>query len=167
MAKSPSFGCYYLGMRPVYLLITLALIAAVGAPFYLKGPSGQSLFDVDQFFATPELPMPAKPVYKWQDAQGVWQFGDEPPAGVMAQEVAIRPNMPPIKTDWAAQLEAREAAAAAAAAAEAPAEDASGKPGLGDVYGPQAIEQAEAAARLMDDHHAQLEEVMKLTQGKK
>ncbi len=58
-------------MKLFYLLITLVLIAAVGAPFFLEGPTGQPLMRVDQVIDDTVPSMPTR-VYRWQDRHGVW-----------------------------------------------------------------------------------------------
>lgn len=157
-------------MRLLYFIFVFALIAAVVAPFYLKGPDGMPLMTVDKFVDdnTPEALVTPTEVYRWQDADGVWQFGDEPPATAGAQAVEIRPNITPIKADWVAQLEAQEAEKAAASGtstvigppADTPIVPTNSMPGLGDVYNGDALHKAEDTARMMEDYMENLSGVL-------
>tara|TARA_Y100001934_G_C12177803_1_gene689933 strand:- start:151 stop:609 length:459 start_codon:yes stop_codon:yes gene_type:complete len=68
--------------------MSLALIAAIGGLFFIKGPNGQPLLTFSDLKPeTPQLPAElGEPttVYKWKDENGVWQFSSEPVEGVDA-----------------------------------------------------------------------------------
>lgn len=75
-------------------LMLAVLLIAIALPFtLLKGKDGAPLMSIDKV-KMPELAMPEMPdldfslpgnkpepdtVYKWQDAQGIWQFSSTPP----------------------------------------------------------------------------------------
>ena len=145
-------------MRLFYLIVSLALIAAVVAPFYIKGPTGQPLMRVSDVLDD-TLPVQETTVYRWQDAEGVWQYGDTPPASVNAEPVEVRPNITPIKADWAAEWSARHPE-------EQAVENGTMAPGtatvsdIGDVYDGAAMQKAEHAAKLMEQRIHELKDVM-------
>ncbi|MEM7218118.1 MAG: DUF4124 domain-containing protein [Pseudomonadota bacterium] len=79
-------------MRLFYLLLTIALIAALAAPFVLKAPNGQPLMRVEDVLddsTAGRVSAAPTTVYRWQDASGIWQYGSAPPAGTAAQPVQI------------------------------------------------------------------------------
>jgi len=77
-------------MRTFSIVLTLVLVAAVIVPMYLKDPSGKPIMSADDWI--PETPEPIKaqaPMYKWQDADGVWQFGEAPPDDATAELIEL------------------------------------------------------------------------------
>ncbi len=148
-------------MRLVYLIIGLALIGAMVLPFFMTGPDGLPLMTMDKFIDdnTPEVLDTPTEVYRWKDADGVWQFGDTPPETVNAETVEIEENLTPIKATWAAELKAREAQAG----------EANTGPNvkiLHDAYGGKALQKAKDAAGLVEGHSEQLEELLKIAKPK-
>ena len=134
-----------------FAILILALLAALIAPFFLRGPNGQPLMTLDDFIDTPTTSVDLTPtsVYRWKDEYGVWQFGDDPPAGVEAQEMEIRDKITRVKADWIEQLEAVQAAGKPAGGTAVTGE----VPGLVDIYSGEALEQARNAAELMTEHY--------------
>ncbi len=132
-----------------FVMLTLALLAALVAPFFLRGPDGQPLMTIDDFIETPAASISITPtnVYRWQDEYGVWQFGDEPPLGVEAQVMEIRDKITRVKSDWIEQLEAQQAAHSASSV------PGGQMPSLVDIYSGEALEQAKNAAELMTEHY--------------
>jgi hypothetical protein len=98
-------------------------------------------------------------VYRWRDAEGIWQFGDNPPDPASAERVEIRPNITPIKADWVAQVKERKAAEEAPRKKLTPAEKSTS--GIGDVYDGQALQKAKDAAGQLESQTEQLEALMK------
>lgn len=92
-------------MRRLYrnFIRTLLLLFVFSAvfPFVYPWQDGKPLLSLNQLKlpALPELPwsntdradQPVT-VYKWQDAEGSWQFGNEPPQGVAYESRELDPN---------------------------------------------------------------------------
>lgn len=86
--------------------LMLGIVAAVAGPFFIKKPDGTPLLNWRDFI--PDNPVqsvkesirPSAPtkMYKWQDAKGQWQFGDQPPEGVAAQEMQVKTQINSMKT---------------------------------------------------------------------
>ena len=133
------------------VILVLFLVAALIAPFFLRGPDGQPLMTLDDFIEVPSPSVSINPpqVYRWQDEHGVWQFGDDPPAGVEAQEIEIRDKITRVKADWIEQLEAVQAAGKPTGSGTATGD----MPSLVDIYSGEALEQAKHAAELMGEHY--------------
>lgn len=91
------------------MIRTLLLLLVLGAvfPFVYPWSDGKPLLSLNDltFPAAPDLSLPDialsqndKPasqpvvVYKWQDAEGGWQFGSKPPQGVNYEVVELDPN---------------------------------------------------------------------------
>ena len=89
-------------MRLVYLILTLALIAAVAGPFFMKGPDGAPLMTVDKVVEdnVPDT-LRSTEAYRWQDASGKWHFSDEPPQQSGAEQFTITPNHTTLERGWA------------------------------------------------------------------
>lgn len=77
-------------MKWVYRLFTLGiLVVAIGIPFFIDNKQGEPMLSLPK--ASDILPGKAllnepssaltgnRTVYKWQDAQGGWHYGDTPP----------------------------------------------------------------------------------------
>ncbi len=67
-------------MRLFSIVLILVLIGAIVAPMYIEGPNGRPLM------------APDKLIYRWQDEFGVWQFGEDAPAGVDAEQMHVDPE---------------------------------------------------------------------------
>ncbi len=91
------------------MIRTLLLLLVLGAvfPFVYPWSDGKPLLSLNDLAlpAAPDLSLPDialsqsdKPagqpvvVYKWQDAEGGWQFGSKPPQGVNYEVVELDPN---------------------------------------------------------------------------
>jgi hypothetical protein len=85
-------------------LLLLALVAGLAAPFFLKGPNGLPLLNYKDFIPTPDsvmnsiTPKAETKLYKWKDAKGHWQFGDNPPEGVGASTMQVKTQINSMKT---------------------------------------------------------------------
>ena len=73
------------------LIVTLVIAAALAGLFgywYFNPRSvpwwARDIVPVQQYASTI--------LYKWRDAQGRWQYGGSPPAGVSYQEVEVNPD---------------------------------------------------------------------------
>ena len=100
-------------------LMILVVLAALVAPFVLRGPDGQPIMELNDVLpdamgverslegaldraenAAGELLGEDAPtgtagmtrVVRWQDANGVWHFAQEAPEGVVAEEMLIDPD---------------------------------------------------------------------------
>jgi hypothetical protein len=104
-------------------LISLAVMVggALVLPWFLKGPDGKPLVDkMDEVKAqalredsTVSTEKTRQTFYKWQDANGVWQFGDSVPDGI---------NAVPVQVDTAANIIRSEKAPVAVADPGKPAQ---------------------------------------------
>ncbi|MEM7364720.1 MAG: DUF4124 domain-containing protein [Pseudomonadota bacterium] len=71
-------------------IIVLLVVAACIAPFFIKGPGGEPLMTVDDWFEPSEsADQDAVVVYKWQDADGTWHYTDELPPDVEGVVVSL------------------------------------------------------------------------------
>lgn len=91
-------------MKPFFILISLVLVAAIAAPFFLT-LQGQPLITVDEVLddATPDLLKTSTEVYRWQDEHGGWHFSEEPPpqANVRnAETVQIEDKITSLGKQW-------------------------------------------------------------------
>lgn len=129
--------------------ITLGLLigGAVVLPYFLKGPDGKSLMDmVPDIDTTLSTEQTRQTYYKWKDANGIWQFGDNPPEGVhkiavnidTAANILQATNTPTPKPEQNAKPKA-----------EVP------QPGTNAIFNPaaakQALEDAQAIQGMMED----------------
>lgn len=72
-------------------LMMIVLVAAMGAPYFLKGRNGEPLMDfVNQQSSDILSTEKTRQQYqKWQDENGVWHFGDNVPNGVKTEVVSV------------------------------------------------------------------------------
>lgn len=87
------------------LMTALVLLAAIGLPFFINNQKGEPMLSLpskDDFLPGTQsaggIPLPATTtqVFKWQDKDGTWHYGDQPPAGmelVETVEVDSRTNV--------------------------------------------------------------------------
>ena len=138
-------------MRLAYLLISMVLIAAVVAPFYIKGPSGAPLMTVDDIVDdnTPEI-LKNTEAYRWQDEYGNWHFSDDPSENSAAQQFEIKSNLTPFKASWVAQEAARNS--------DNPASGT--ELSISDAYSGQAMEKAKQAAAMLEQRGEALDALM-------
>ncbi len=88
------------------IMIVIVILACAG-PFFINGPDGNPLMTLEDLkpditspadllpdALTPD-PAPAAPtrVYRWQDADGVWQFSNNPADAQGAEEMALDGNI--------------------------------------------------------------------------
>ena len=145
-------------MRLFSIILVLVLVGAVLAPMYIKGPNGQPIMTADDW--VPEKPAalaPDKPVYKWRDEFGVWQFGENPPEGVDAVPTSIDPDssMTVMGDEWNVEDLVNEPKRA-----KPPTADFTMSSPM-DVYqnAPKLIEAAKQAANQMSKHTQELDAV--------
>ncbi len=71
------------------------MVAVLGLPFYFDRLQGFSFSGQDQQNSTLSIGSPQGPevisrVYKWQDADGIWQYSDAPPPeGVAVETLSV------------------------------------------------------------------------------
>lgn len=71
-------------------LMLAVLVAAVIAPYFIKGSDGQPLMSFDS--PAPDIlssEETRQQFVKWQDASGVWHFGETAPDGVQSETVHV------------------------------------------------------------------------------
>lgn len=100
-------------MKIFVKLMLFIVVAAVAAPFIIKGPNGRPLMTLDRLH-TPQVDLPdfsraadavkagldhmgddsdkVKAVFKWQDEKGVWHFSDKVERGQTAQKLSVDPT---------------------------------------------------------------------------
>ena len=100
-------------MKLFVKLMLLIIVAALAAPFVIKGPDGKALVSLDRL-RTPavilpdfsaavdavksgmseveEEPAKVMAVYKWQDEKGVWHFSDKLEPGRAVQKLDVNPD---------------------------------------------------------------------------
>lgn len=81
-------------MKWIYRFLTLVMLAgALAVPFFINNQQGEPMLSLpkpgdllpgsaSQQVADLPLMPGSQTVYKWQDKDGVWQYGDIPPSGV-------------------------------------------------------------------------------------
>ena len=82
-------------------LMILILVAGFVGLFFIEGPDGKPLLSLDALLedlspATAVVEKsPAKPVkvYKWQDKNGIWQFGSQPVDGEDVEVMELDGNI--------------------------------------------------------------------------
>jgi hypothetical protein len=68
----------------------LILVAAVAAPYFIKGRDGKPLMEFGKESLDILSTEKTRQQYqKWQDENGVWHFGDDIPEGVQAEVVNV------------------------------------------------------------------------------
>ncbi len=73
-------------------LITIGILlgGALALPYFLTGPDGKPLMDMESAIDTTlSTDQTRQTYYKWQDANGVWHFGDTVPEGVKKVAVSV------------------------------------------------------------------------------
>jgi hypothetical protein len=91
-------------MKPFLILCSLAVLAAVVGPFFMK-VNGQPIMTTDKLIddSTPDALKAPTTVYRWQDAQGNWHFGNERPedtAGQRVETIAVEERMTRLGSGW-------------------------------------------------------------------
>ncbi len=91
-------------MKPFLVLCGGAVIAAVVAPFFLK-IDGVPLMTTDELIDdhTPAALKTPTRVYRWQDADGSWHFGSEPPPdahGARVESIEIEERITTLERGW-------------------------------------------------------------------
>lgn len=159
-------------MRRIYKnlirTLLLLLVFSIVFPFVYPWKDGKPLLSLNQlkFPTLPEMSLPELPlskqedgqkvtVYKWQDAQGSWQFGNQPPQGVAFVVLELDPNT---------NLLAAEETTPVSTPAATPEKQPPAEPGSGEIvfgYTPDKIEAMMEKTRQVRDsmntHHQSLE----------
>lgn len=100
-------------MKIFVKLMLFIVVAAVAAPFVIKGPDGRPWMTLDSL-RTPDANLPdfskatdalkaglntlgdepvkARAVFKWQDETGMWHFSDNKERGRSAEKLTVDPN---------------------------------------------------------------------------
>lgn len=145
-------------MKTKIVMMVGLLLAAVAAPYFMKGPDGQPLMnllpEVDSQLSTEET---RQTFYKWQDEKGQWHFGDDVPQGAktVAVDVDTAANVlqsvkVPVKEEVAPKKRAAEPVAPAI-------------PGLPMTVDPteipKLIDDAKNVQSLVDDRSKQLQQI--------
>ena len=149
-------------MRFAYFIITLTLIAALVAPFYLKGPTGAPIMSWDKLVedSTPEV-LVNREAYRWQDEQGRWHFSDAP--SEQGERFEIEHNITTMESKWAKEaMRAQSAGSAGGSGTKGAISDMLKGTDLSipDVYSGSAIDKAKEAAALIEDRGTMLDELM-------
>jgi hypothetical protein len=90
-------------MKILVKLLLLALVAALAAPFFIKGPNGQPLINFKDLISGNGVingftPKKETQLYRWKNAKGELQFGDNPPNGVQASKMQVKTQINSMKT---------------------------------------------------------------------
>ena len=116
-------------MKLFVKLMLFIVVAALAAPFILKGPDGRPLMSLDMLKA-PDVKLPdfskaadavsaslnkageepskAVAVYKWQDENGSWHFSDNVEQGQSAQKLNVDPNANLVHYEGAGESRAQD-----------------------------------------------------------
>ncbi|MFK7913984.1 MAG: DUF4124 domain-containing protein [Pseudomonadales bacterium] len=88
-------------MRPTLIICALAVLGALVAPFFLK-IGGQPIMTIDEVVddATPDALHTPTEIYRWQDADGSWHFGQQPPSGSNAESVSVEDKITRMDKGW-------------------------------------------------------------------
>jgi hypothetical protein len=90
-------------MKILVKLLLLALVAALAAPFFIKGPNGQPLINFKDLIAgnaaiSGFTPKTETKLYRWKNEKGELQFGDNPPNGSQAEQMQVTTHINSMKT---------------------------------------------------------------------
>lgn len=88
-------------MKPFAVICILVLLGALVAPFFIT-VNGQPLLSLDKVLSdmTPDAVNTPTEVYRWQDENGSWHFGEAPPAAVAAERVRVDDRITPMDSGW-------------------------------------------------------------------
>lgn len=85
-------------MKWIYRIFTLIILAgALAIPFFMKNKQGEPMMSLPTLndlspsamvSSTPSISSD-RTVYKWQDTNGVWHYGDEPPEGAQFSTLVV------------------------------------------------------------------------------
>ncbi len=155
---------YHSRVKPFYMFISLFVIAALVAPFFLE-IDGKPLMRPEDALPNPKAMLPtAEPaIYRWQDADGVWQFSETPPANGGAEKMSIRPNIDPMPaTKLPTEAEPVAACGPPGPAAPSPLSTIPGIGGL--LQGKELMHEAQAQADALEKRGANMDETLKALQ---
>lgn len=88
-------------MRPMLIICALAVLGALIAPFFLT-VGGKPIMTVDDVVddATPDVLQSPTEIYRWQDANGTWHFGEQPPSDGVAESVSVEDKITRMDSSW-------------------------------------------------------------------
>lgn len=137
-------------------LIFVVLAAAIIAPMFIKGPDGEPIMSLSDWI--PEKPdvsaiapgsSEPQQFYRYQDADGNWQYTDRPPEGVQVETVAVDTNVNRMDSVEIKPRETKEASRPTAPGVAGYVENLK-----------NAKQDAEAVQQLMDDRNEQLKDAL-------
>ncbi|MBM95109.1 MAG: hypothetical protein CMI09_04590 [Oceanospirillaceae bacterium] len=135
------------------IILGVLVGGAFAFPYFMKGPDGKPLMDLD-IDTTISTEQTRQTFYKWQDGDGVWQFGDNPPEGVAKIAVNV---------DTAANILRSDKVAPTTATAPREFKPEIPKPGTNAILNPgaaqDAVENAKALQGVLDDRAKLIDEV--------
>lgn len=165
-------------MSLIIKFFAFILVLGLAGMFVLKDPNGQAFLSVDDFIpdtskitASVEKILPEQVVgggsektmvYRWQDANGNWQFSDQPPSDVIAEQVLIDTHLnsdiaPPTPKTKAPVSEQRSGNAVWIG-------DSDSTPSIGTTVSPDKIEKlvddAKNVQQLIDNRDQQLQDAL-------
>lgn len=141
-----------MAMKSVYLILALILLGALVLPFFMQGPDGKPLMNVNQVLVdnTPDLGGSTE-IYRWQDEHGVWQFGEAPDAQD-AQLMSVEANYTPMGSEW--DMSGVVGASAGKSTPKVPTNVLSAYGNVDKIVG-----DAKNAAKMIEEHNERLEQV--------
>lgn len=88
-------------MKLLAVVCILALLGALVAPFFLT-VNGKPMLTLDKVVddATPDALETPTEVFRWQDANGQWHFGEAPPDGQSAEQIALEERITGLDAGW-------------------------------------------------------------------
>lgn len=166
-------------MSLIIKFFAFLLVLGLAGLFVLKDPNGQPFLSWDNFIPEPssiassiEQVLPEQVaiskdtamVYRWQDANGNWQFSDVPPDNVAVEQIIVETHLnsdiaPPAPTSRPVVSNSGSGRAVFIGDSNKPS------PGVGTTASPdnikQLIEDAQNVQGLMDNRTKQLDESLK------
>jgi hypothetical protein len=153
-------------MKWIYRFLTIAsLVAALAIPFFINNKDNKPMLELptagDLMPGKTEAMLPGnnRTVYKWKDANGVWHYGDQPPAGNTANvekmtivtDANIIQSIKPPAPETPAETEPTKA--------QAPSMTDANEDVLSFERFKNVMNDAKGAAQLMEQRNAHLKEI--------
>ncbi|MEM9742542.1 MAG: DUF4124 domain-containing protein [Pseudomonadota bacterium] len=128
-------------MKLFSIVCILALVGALVAPLFIS-VNGKRVMTVDDLVGedVTAAVTPPTEVYRWQDADGQWHFGEAPPSSGRAEKIAIEDRSTRMDEGWQV----------------GPLDDGPSQPELG-MTAPGAAGLVQAGQRLMNDAAVEVE----------
>ncbi|MEM1435954.1 MAG: DUF4124 domain-containing protein [Pseudomonadota bacterium] len=130
-------------MKLFSIICIVVLLGALCAPFFIT-VNGKPMLTLDRVIddATPEALDTPTVVYRWQDEQGRWQFGEQPPPSVAAEQISVDDRITRMDDGWHVK----------------PLTEAETKPAL-DLQAPGIAGYVQGGQQLMDKAAAEVEKL--------